>query len=79
MLKIISNTIICEMSICETAKFVKGTIGELDIFDMTGYPQKEYSPFMEYPPYRILTKHQKNDQILMEFRWSSYDPNSFPN
>ena len=57
MLKIISNKIICEMSICETAKFVKGTIGELDVFDMTGYPQKEYSAFMEYPPYRILTKH----------------------
>jgi hypothetical protein len=45
MLKLISNRIDCELSICETAKFIKGTITELDLFDMTGYPQKDYNPF----------------------------------
>jgi len=44
MFKVLSNLITCELAICETAKFVKGTVLTLDLFDMTGYPRKDYSP-----------------------------------
>lgn len=51
----------------------------LDLYDMTGYPQKDYSPLKHYEPYRIMTKVENNDEPFMEFRWSSYDSSSFPN
>ena len=43
MIKLISNDINCSFCITDTAKFVSGYVNELDIYDMTGYPQKEYS------------------------------------
>jgi hypothetical protein len=46
---------------------------------MTGYPQKEYSAGLEHAPYRILAKQPQLERALMEFRWSAYEANSFPN
>lgn len=46
---------------------------------MTGYPQKEYSPEVEHQPYRIMTKTKDDQKHFIEFRWSQYDMNSFPN
>ena len=56
MLKMESKKINCLFEVCQTEKFIKGTIDTLDVFDMTGYPRKDYSPYEEYAPYRIMTK-----------------------
>ena len=30
----------CGLKICDTAKFLSGRVGDLEIYDLTGYPQK---------------------------------------
>lgn len=80
MFKLLASPIDCDFTVCETAKFVKGTVGTLDLFDMTGYPREDYSADQCHEPYRILTRSpSSNCDPLLEFRWSSYDHNSFPN
>lgn len=61
MAKLESKEIQCLFSVCEGEKFLKGVMHTLDLYDMTGYPQKEYSPLEHYEPYRILTKAGDND------------------
>jgi hypothetical protein len=72
MVKMLATNIDCGLSVCDTAKFLRGTIADLELFDMTGYPQKEYTTEQEHAPYRILTKPPQLDRPLLEFRWSSY-------
>jgi hypothetical protein len=59
MVKLTSSRMDCALSVCETARFLRGTIADLELFDMTGYPQKEYSAAKEHAPYRILSKQSQ--------------------
>ncbi len=43
ILKMESNRIKCSLTVFENDKFLHGTMDTLDLYDMTGYPQKDYS------------------------------------
>lgn len=37
-------------------RYVEGVVGSLELYDITGYPQKEYDIGAEYKPYCLLRK-----------------------
>lgn len=65
MIKLLADKINCGLSVCETAKFLRGTIADLELFDMTGYPQKEYSAGVGHAPYRILAKQPHLERAML--------------
>ena len=55
-------------------------IGSLELYDITGYPQKEYDISTEYRPYCLLRKKEElGGRSFGEFKYSQYEPEQIAN
>ena len=78
----IGSNLKIDFLIAENQKFVSGSLHNLDVFELSGYPQKVYDANITYSPYKILSKKPEadnNSKEMITFKWANYEPMSLPN
>lgn len=81
LFNITGEKILVGILLTEHEKFVDGSIEDMNIYEMTNYPQTENSN-IEYEyikPYKIVSRVADNKSKILKFRWSSYDQKHLPN
>jgi hypothetical protein len=61
--------------ISKNQKILEGTLDQIEVYEISGYPQTTYDIAYNYEPFCLLSKKTSaQDKPLVEFKYSEYSP-----